>query len=152
MPQDRARALFTRARVARLATAADAQSGPRVVPVTFAVVPGAGRDTVVSVVDDKPKTTMNLRRLRDIAANPRVCLLADHYEDDWERLWWARADGLARVVDAGAERDLAVERLAEKYPQYRARLPRGPAVLVEVARWSGWAYADDPGAAEVPDI
>jgi PPOX class probable F420-dependent enzyme len=139
MPPERARALFTTARVARLATAAGGLSGPRVVPVTFAV---AG-DTVVSAVDHKPKTTMDLRRLRDIAANPRVCLLADHYEDDWERLWWARADGLARVVAAGAERDRAVERLAEKYAQYRPRPPRGPAILVEVTRWSGWAYADD---------
>jgi PPOX class probable F420-dependent enzyme len=143
MPADRARELFAAARVARLATAGAGEAAtvvPRLVPVTFAV---AG-DTVVTAVDHKPKTTTDLRRLRDIAENPRVCLLADHYEDDWERLWWARADGQARVVEHGPERDRAVEWLMEKYAQYGDRPPAGPAVLVEVTRWSGWTYSDGP--------
>ncbi|GAA4574476.1 TIGR03668 family PPOX class F420-dependent oxidoreductase [Planotetraspora kaengkrachanensis] len=141
MSADLARELFAAARVARLATAAAAGADaavPRLVPVTFAV---AG-DVVVTAVDHKPKSTTDLRRLHDISANPRVCLLADHYEDDWERLWWARADGTARVVGHGPERDRAVESLVAKYAQYADRPPEGPAVLVEVARWSGWAYSD----------
>ncbi|GAA4579800.1 TIGR03668 family PPOX class F420-dependent oxidoreductase [Planotetraspora phitsanulokensis] len=141
MPADRARELFAAARVARLATVGAEEAAaavPRLVPVTFAVV----GDLVVTAVDHKPKETADLRRLRDIAGNPRVCLLADHYEDDWERLWWARADGLARVVERGPDRDRAVEWLVAKYAQYGDRPPAGPAVLVEVARWSGWAYSD----------
>ncbi|GII31247.1 TIGR03668 family PPOX class F420-dependent oxidoreductase [Planotetraspora mira] len=141
MPADRARELFAAARVARLATAGAGEAAtavPRLVPVTFAV---AG-DVVVTAVDHKPKTTTDLRRLRDIAENPQVCLLADHYEDDWERLWWARVDGRARVVERGPERDRAVEWLVAKYTQYGGRPPAGPAVLVEVTRWSGWAYSD----------
>ena len=39
-----------------------------------------------------------LRRLRNIAAHPAVCPLVDAYDEDWERLWWVRADGDARVV------------------------------------------------------
>jgi PPOX class probable F420-dependent enzyme len=70
-----ARARFAAARVARLATAGG-DGRPHLVPVTFAVE----GDTVYTAVDDaKPKATMRLRRLANIAANPAVALLADHY-------------------------------------------------------------------------
>ncbi|MEU8318211.1 TIGR03668 family PPOX class F420-dependent oxidoreductase [Nonomuraea sp. NPDC048881] len=134
MDAGRARSLFEGARVARLATA-DAAGVPRVVPVTFAVL---GND-VVTAVDHKPKSTHDLARLRDIRANPRVSLLADHYEDDWTRLWWARADGIATVREDG--HDAALRALAGKYDQYRRRPPEGPVIVVAVSRWSGWAYS-----------
>ena len=86
-----ARGRFAAARVARLATA-DATGQPHLVPVTFAV---AG-DMVYTAVDAKPKRTTALRRLANVAANPRVSLLVDHYDDDWSRLWWVRADGRRR--------------------------------------------------------
>ncbi|WP_036324331.1 TIGR03668 family PPOX class F420-dependent oxidoreductase [Microbispora sp. ATCC PTA-5024] len=143
LPPERARGLFAAARVARLATAGH-EGVPRLVPVTFALLDDGDAGTVATAVDHKPKSSADLRRLRDIADNPAVCLLADHYEDDWERLWWARADGLARIAGTGAERERAVAGLVEKYPQYRDRPPAGPAVLVRVTRWSGWSYGD-PG-------
>ncbi len=64
-----------------------------------------------------------------------MCALADHYDDDWARLWWVRADGTAEVVDDSPE---AVTRLAEKYEQYRDHPPAGPFVVINVERWSGW--------------
>ena len=133
-----ARARFAAARVARLATV-DAGGRPHLVPIVFAV---AG-DTVYSAVDDaKPKATTRLKRLANIAANPNVAVMADHYDDDWTRLWWVRADGRARVLEpeaaeAGRARDL----LAARYPQYRDRPPPGPVIAVDVERWSGWAAA-----------
>ncbi|GGO29697.1 PPOX class F420-dependent oxidoreductase [Microbispora rosea subsp. aerata] len=102
---------------------------------------GGGLGVVVTAVDHKPKATTDLRRLRDIRDNPRVCLLADHYEDDWERLWWVRADGRARIVEGGDERARAVAWLVRKYAQYRERPPAGPAIVIHVERWSGWSYA-----------
>ncbi|GAA3437308.1 hypothetical protein GCM10018954_069220 [Kutzneria kofuensis] len=77
---------FARARVARLATAG-ADGRPHLVPVTFAV----HDDTVVIAVDHKPKTTTNLRRLRNIRENGQVSLLVDHYDEDWRQLWWVRS-------------------------------------------------------------
>jgi PPOX class probable F420-dependent enzyme len=137
MDSDEARALFASARVARLATA-DAQGRPHLVPITFAV----DGDDIVTAVDHKPKRTSGLRRLANIEANPRVTVLADHYEDDWSRLWWARADGLARVADPGsAEHERAVSRLAARYPQYQERRPGDAVILISVSRWSGWRAA-----------
>jgi PPOX class probable F420-dependent enzyme len=133
-----AQARFAAARVARLATAGR-NGQPHLVPVTFAVGDTA---TIVTAVDHKPKTTTRLRRLRNIAENPRVSLLVDYYSDDWSQLWWARADGSARVVDATQpDHDLAVSWLAHRYQQYREVPPTGPAVIIAVSRWSGWAFA-----------
>jgi len=135
MTPDEARRLFAAARVARLATA-DPAGRPHLVPIAFAV---AG-ELVFSAVDAKPKRTTALRRLENVGSNPRVALLADHYDDsDWGALWWVRADGVARVLDADdREARRAIALLAERYAQYRAVPPRGPVLAVAVDRWSGW--------------
>jgi PPOX class probable F420-dependent enzyme len=130
-----ARALFAAARVARLATVG-AEGRPHLVPVVFAV---AG-DVVYSAVDAKPKRTTALRRLENIRGNPRVALLADHYDDsDWDALWWVRADGVARVLDGSdPEARRAIALLVARYAQYGERPPRGQVLAVSVERWSGW--------------
>jgi PPOX class probable F420-dependent enzyme len=129
-----ARLRLARARVARLATAgADGQ--PHLVPVTFAV----DGDRIYTAVDQKPKTTTKLRRLRNIQENPRVALLADHYAEDWDALWWVRVDGRARVVEDLAAARHPVDLLAEKYGQYVRARPAGPLVVIEAERWTGWA-------------
>jgi PPOX class probable F420-dependent enzyme len=134
---EEARELFESARVARLATC-DAEGRPHIVPITFAL----DGDVILTAVDHKPKRTTRLRRLANIAANPRVSVLADHYEDDWSRLWWVRADGTARVIaPEEPEHAGAVARLAARYEQYRERPPEGPAIAITVSRWSGWGSA-----------
>jgi PPOX class probable F420-dependent enzyme len=136
--REEARRRFANARVASLATA-NVDGRPHVVPIVFAV---AG-DTVYSAVDAKPKRTTSLRRLAHIRANPRVALLVHHYDDaDWGRLWWVRADGNGRVLDPDdAEARAAVAQLVERYDQYRDEPPAGPAIAIEVFRWSGWSAA-----------
>nr|WP_296067801.1 TIGR03668 family PPOX class F420-dependent oxidoreductase [uncultured Actinoplanes sp.] len=121
---------FASARVAHLATV-DAALQPHLVPMVFAL---AG-DVIHSAVDGKPKRSRALRRLANIAANPRVSVLADHYEDDWSRLWWVRADGVARVLDECPE---GLAALVARYPQYRVTPPAGPFVEITVRRWSAW--------------
>lgn len=131
-----ARARLAAARVARLATV-DEEGRPHLVPVTF----DAAGDSIVIAVDQKPKRSTDLRRLRNIRANPRVTVLADHYEDDWTRLWWVRADGLAAVVEDDAGRAAPVARLRAKYPQYRETTPSGPVIAITVTAVTGWSYA-----------
>ena len=111
---------------------------PHLVPVTFALLDD---DTLVTAVDHKPKRTTALKRLQNIAANPAVCLLVDEYSEDWSRLWWARADGRARIVATGQEpklRRVAIDTLVARYVQYAQRRPNGDLIVVEVERWSGW--------------
>jgi PPOX class probable F420-dependent enzyme len=139
LPEAEARARFGDARVARLATVS-AAGVPHLVPVTFAVL----GERIVFVVDDKPKSTTRLRRLDNIAARPSVCLLVDVYDDDWTRLWWARADGTATVLATDAE---AIDALAVRYPAYVERRPSGPVVSIEVTAWTGWAATGTPDTA-----
>lgn len=120
---------FEQARVARLATVSG-DGSPHLVPMTFAL----DGTKLISAVDHKPKRTTALRRLDNIAVNPFVSVLVDDYDDDWAQLWWARADGWARLDDSY---DLAP--LVARYPQYHERRPEGPVIVIEVDHWSGWS-------------
>jgi PPOX class probable F420-dependent enzyme len=136
-----ARALASGLQVARLATVR-VDGRPHAVPVTFALL----GEAIVTAVDAKPKRSTRLRRLDNVRADARVAVLFDHYEDDWARLWWVRADGLARVVEGGAELERALAALAARYRQYRDVALTGPAIVIEVERWSGWTAAAAPGS------
>lgn len=135
-----ARLRFAGARVARLATVGD-DGRPHLVPIVFAV----SGDVLYTAVDAKPKRTTELRRLRNIAVNPQVSVLADAYDEDWTRLWWVRADGMARRM-AAAERAEAIDLLVAKYPQYAAAPPGGPVLRIDVERWTGWSAHAGTGA------
>jgi PPOX class probable F420-dependent enzyme len=127
-----ARRRFAEGRVARLATVA-ADGRPRVVPCCFVLVD----DVVYSAVDEKPKRSPDLARLKDMAANPNVTFVVDHYEEDWAHVWWARIRGTARMA-TGDEETRAVDLLREKYPQYEShQLAR--VVAVDVTEVKGWA-------------
>jgi PPOX class probable F420-dependent enzyme len=128
-----ARRLFAAARVARLATVAP-DGAPHLVPVCFAL---AG-EAIYTAVDAKPKRTLDLARLANIASEPRVALLADHYDDDWTQLWWVRVDGDARVVTTAGECAQALAALAAAYPQYARTPPEGAVVVIVPRRFSGW--------------
>ena len=120
--------------VARLATVRP-DGHPHVVPITYAV----DGETIVTAVDHKPKTTSRLQRIKNIEAHPQVSLVIDNYDDDWSRLWWVRADGTASIVNDGAGRERAVQRLVDKYYGYRGHPPRGPLIVVAVQRWTSWS-------------
>ncbi|CAN5354792.1 TIGR03668 family PPOX class F420-dependent oxidoreductase [soil metagenome] len=133
MTPDEARARVLNARVGYLATA-DAAGVPHIVPITFVV----DADRIITAVDGKPKRGTRLRRLDNIAANPAVSLLVESYDDDWSRLWWARADGVAAVLTNEEARADVVELLRARYPQYTTVSIDGPVIVIEVRRWSGW--------------
>jgi PPOX class probable F420-dependent enzyme len=126
--------------VGRLATLG-ADGAPELVPIVFAESDGA----LWSPIDGKPKRGAELARVRNLLADTRVCLLLDHYDDDWQKLWWLRVDGRAEVVPArgdAAERALAA--LRAKYPAYASgatALLTGAPTLIRIAptRRIGWA-------------
>jgi PPOX class probable F420-dependent enzyme len=134
LPEGEARARFATVPVARLGTA-DAQGRPHMVAVTFTVE----GDTIYTAVDQKPKSGTNLKRLRNVGENPWVTMLADHYSDDWETLWWVRADGRAAILADQRQMAAPLRLLANRYWQYRQAPPAGPVLAVMVERWSGWA-------------
>jgi PPOX class probable F420-dependent enzyme len=123
---------FCSAEVAVMATIGP-DGAPDLVPVVFAAV---GPRTLISAIDQKPKSTRRLRRLDNIEADPRVSLLAQHWDADWSRLWWVRAEGAGRVVETVDAR--ARDPLVEKYTPYRHDPPPGPWILIDVARLTGW--------------
>jgi len=128
------RGLLLQSDAAVLATVG-ADGKPHAVPICFAL----DGQVIYFAVDHKPKRTNDLKRLRNIAANPSVAVLAQHYEHDWNRLWWVRADGTAKVLPAGDAAARAVELLVDRYAQYRARPPEGPVVAITIERLTGWS-------------
>jgi coenzyme F420-0:L-glutamate ligase/coenzyme F420-1:gamma-L-glutamate ligase len=133
----RTRQFLERQRVAHLATT-DATGVPHVVPVCF-VVDG---DTLYIAIDEKPKSgdIRRLRRLRNIAENPHVAIVADVYDDnDWSRLGFVLVRGVARVVEASTGNQDALRLLREKYAQYRAmRLEERPLIAIDIGAVAAW--------------
>jgi PPOX class probable F420-dependent enzyme len=137
LPEHEARRRLSAARVAYLATVR-AEGGPHVVPIVFAM----DGEVIYSIADPKPKRDLDLLRHRNIAANPSVSLLVDEYDEDWQRLWWVRVDGTARLVEDEGERETAIRLLRAKYPQYAEwSTPFGTATVIQVKRWSSWSLA-----------
>ncbi len=117
-------------RVAHLATA-DAAGVPHVVPICYALV----GDVFYFIVDDKPKRRRTgLKRLRNIAENPRVALLIDHYDDeDWAGLAYLLVHGQAAAVEDAQEYAAALDALRQRYPQYRSmRLAMATHTLIRI--------------------
>ncbi len=140
METDEAWARVRTARVGRMATVSPSNR-PHVVPFVFALVEHAGAQVVYWAVDHKPKRSVDLERVRNLEANPAVEFVVDSYEEDWQRLWWVRCSGTARVVADDEERGDALHALDTKYPQYRNDPPDGPVIAIEIEAIRGWRAA-----------
>ena len=128
---------FTDAPRAQLSTI-NPNGTPHLVPIVFAVAPTG--DHIYTAIDWKPKTTQKLQRLENIHADPAVSLIVDHYSDDWSQLWWIRADGNARIVDAGsAEGTVGTDTFVAKYSQYKNNRPEGPVIVIDKLSWRSWS-------------
>lgn len=122
------------ARVGRLATVS-ASGEPHLVPFCFVLL----GDDIFTAVDHKPKRSTSLKRLANVAATGRGCVLVDEWSEDWTQLWWIRLDCAAAIVDDPADRDRALAALTAKYAQYAAAPPAGAVLALTVERWTGWA-------------
>jgi len=123
-----------RQRVAHLATA-DASGRPHVVPVCFAQLDGR----FYIAIDEKPKRSLRLKRLRNLEENPHVALVFDRYDDDWSRLGWVLVQGAAAILSDGPEHERALAALRDRYAQYRSMALEGrPLITVAAERVSSW--------------
>ncbi len=135
-----------------------AEGRPRAVPVCFAVADEPDGTVVWTPIDEKPKRSddpRDLARVRDIAERPEVGLLADRWDEDWDRLAWLRLRGIAALIEPGdaseprppgAPRTAAIAGLRARYPQYAGHdLESRPLIRVELTETLAWG---DPGARE----
>jgi len=123
-------------RIAHLATA-DSHAAPHVVPVCFVI----SENTLYITIDDKPKRrpAIALKRLRNIAENPLVAVVADRYDEDWTLLGWVMLRGRAEVLIDGTEHDQAQALLRSRYPQLESmRISQHPVIAVRIERATSW--------------
>jgi len=100
-------------------------------------------DVLYTPLDRKPKRDDDwhaLRRVRNIETNGRVAIVVDRYDEDWSHLAWVMVEGVATILESGAERDAAAALLLAKYAQYeQLPLESRPIVRVEIERSSEWS-------------
>ena len=117
------------------------ERGPDQIPVVYAV---SSNNLVGIPIDEvKPKTSTRLQRQRNLAADPRACLLAQHWNPgDWSKLWWIRAD-LLWISNPKDEDVIDMKKLlANRYHQY-ANEPFADVLMFSISNITGWS-------AEVP--
>jgi len=127
---------LTRTRVGRLATA-DSAGQPHVIPVVFAT---DGR-TLYTPVDQKPKRVApgQLKRVRNLAENPKVAFVVDDYDEDWTQLAWVLVRGTGKTVEKGEAHATGVRLLQEKYPQYEGMpLKDRPLIVIMPSHVTSW--------------
>lgn len=125
-----------RARLGYLATV-DETGEPLNIPFCFAME----GTTLYSAVDEKPKSGdfEGLKRLRNIRANPRVCVVVNHYDEDWSHLGHVIIRGRARLLRRGSQHEKAVRLLRRKYPQYRRMaIHERPIIAIRITRHIAW--------------
>ena len=135
---ERVRRFLERQRVAHLATA-DSSGAPHVVPICYVLLD----ETVYIAIDEKPKASnlSRLRRLKNIAENPRVAIVADVYDDeDWSRLGFVLLRAEARVLSPESDEHAgAVAALRARYAQYREMaLETRPMIAARITSISPW--------------
>ena len=141
MLPDRERRFLATQRVAHLASA-DRGAVPHVVPVCFAI----SGDSLYIAIDEKPKRrpAARLKRLKNISENPAVALVADRYDEDWQRLGWVMLHGRAEILTDGTEHDAAQALLRSRYSQLAAMaLAALPVIVVRIARTTSWGNLAD---------
>lgn len=124
------------ARLGYLATV-DETGEPSNIPFCFAFDGTA----LYSSIDEKPKSRDlgRLKRLRNIRADPRVCVVVNRYDEDWSRLRHIVIRGRARILRRGQQHEKAVRLLRRKYPQYRRMaIHERPIIAIRITHYAAW--------------
>ena len=113
-----------------LATSTD--NTPHIVPIVFVRVD----QLLFSPIDGKPKSNLQLRRIRNLEQNPVCSLLIDHYSENWTELWWLRLDCRASVTPMN---DDIARGLKEKYRNYESISVGESAISLSPQHWRFWS-------------
>ena len=105
---------------------------------------------IYSSIDEKPKqgNHESLRRIVNIKANPNVCVVIDHYEENWGKLKFIIVQGKAKLIMSGEEHQQAIIQLRKKYPQYRfMNIQARPIIKIKPRKYVAWRSDKlDPGS------
>jgi len=100
-------------------------------------------DVLVIPIDTiKPKRTTVLRRITNLEADPRCVLLAEHYSDNWNELWWVRVHARGSVIRTEIP-DEALSTLAEAHPQYATSGSVAAVIVLAPYQVTGWQASAD---------
>ncbi len=135
--------LIKNTRFGYLATAAS-NLQPYATPVVFIL----HNEKIYVPLDQKPKTVSisELKRVKNIQVNPKVCLLIHHYDEDWTKLWFVMITGYATLVN-GTSDTLKTKlktihnKLLSKYSQYNKISVGNFYIRIRVDKTVYWRYA-----------
>ena len=95
--------------------------------------------TVRSMRNQNGGPPLGLRRIINIEENPNVCVVIDHYEENWGKLGFVMVHGKAELLRSGEEYQEAINELRKKYSQYRSmNLHTRPIIKILPRRISAW--------------
>ena len=110
---------------------------PHIVPICFVLLD----QNFYSLLDNKPKNVqpLKLKRVQNIISNPKVTLIVNHYEDDWDKLWHVLIKGNGSVVSNELERMAAIKSLKQKYVQYlHMDVDLNPVIKIRPTNITSW--------------
>lgn len=113
--------------------------GVDAVPVVFSVV-----DEFVGIPVDqvKPKSSFRLQRERNLETDPRATLLIEHWDrDDWNQLWWVRAELRWEGPATDEQTAQLGSRLSTAFRQYDDH-PFASILALRIVGVSGWAATE----------
>ena len=129
-------------RVGRMATAAG-NGLPHLIPFCYAY----NDPFLYMALDLKSKKVpvQQLKRVKNILANPNVAILIDDYFENWDRLAFVLLRGQAELISKGDEHDHAINLLQKKYPQYKKMsIDRCHVIKVTLSAYSTWKENEQP--------
>lgn len=126
-----------------LATAAS-NLQPYATPVVFIL----HNNNIYVPLDQKPKTVSisELKRVKNIQENPKVCFLVHHYDEDWTRLWFVMITGYATLVN-GTSKTLRTKlktihnKFLSKYSQYNKISVGSFYITIRIDKSTYWKYS-----------
>lgn len=126
-----------------LATAAS-NLQPYATPVVFIL----HNNNIYVPLDQKPKTVSisELKRVKNIQENPKVCFLVHHYDEDWTKLWFVMITGYATLVN-GTSKTLRTKlktihnKFLSKYSQYNKISVGSFYITIRIDKSTYWKYS-----------